>query len=142
LEFWIYWAGLMRAGGSAAWAEYADGKAEAVIYKPSGNANTVCVSNDALSGIENANDHAALNVCGEATCPCWISETLENLPRENQQLNTSYPHCDDTYDSTVVTSLDFMVAGGTGPNYLRVSNFADYYLGEDSVPAHSSKTWR
>ena len=30
----------------------------------------------------------------------------------------------------------FMVAGGTGPNYLRVSNFADYYLGEDSVPAH------
>ena len=103
LKYWIcgfIGTGLLLVGGSAAWAECADGKSEAVLYTPSGNANTVCVSDNALPGIENANDHTVLNVCEEATCPCWDADTLDNLAA------LSSPNCYEDYEQLEMFGYD------------------------------------
>ncbi len=71
---------LLLTGIGAAWAECPEGKSEVVLYTPSGKANMLCVSDNALPGIANANEHTTLDVCEEVTCPCWDAETLENLP--------------------------------------------------------------
>ena len=87
-------------------AECPEGKSEVVLYTPSGNANMLCVSDNALPGIENANTHTTLDACEEVTCPCWDAETLENLPDIIPQPDN--PVCGDVYEVVLFTAnLDY-----------------------------------
>ena len=91
--------GFLLAGSGAAWAECPEGKTDAVLYTPSGNANQVCVSDNALPGIENANQHT-LGLCPEVTCPCWDADTLDNLPTIPPQ------SCTEDYNSLFFYASD------------------------------------
>jgi len=118
---------LLLTGVSAAWAECKEGKSEVVLYTPSGNTNTLCVSDNALPGIENANERHKdkLDICEEVTCPCWDAETLENLPDLVPDTNVN-PSCADYYNSTFFAGYD---PQNTGPslNGIAVINAPDYY---------------
>lgn len=94
------------------------------MYTPSGNANSVCVSDNALSGIENANEHhTTLDVCPEVTCPCWDADTLANLP-ELDGADPINPGCLDDYD---LANFQAEYLGGPGLNVLAVWDAPDYY---------------
>lgn len=51
-------------------AQCPDGKSEVVVVTPSGLSKTICVSDNALPGIETAAENAVLDVVPPPACPC------------------------------------------------------------------------
>lgn len=51
-------------------AQCPDGKSEVQLTTPSGKNKTICISDAAIPGIENAADHSGGTII-PTTCPCW-----------------------------------------------------------------------
>ena len=73
-------------------AECPDGKTEVYIVTPSGKEKIICVSDNAIPGIENAADHSATTIV-PAACPCWTEKDLEYT-----QSFDEYFYCDEFTD--------------------------------------------
>lgn len=121
---WIccyFGAVILLVGSSSAWAECPEGKVEATMYTPNGNVHTICVSDNALSGIENANEHhTTVEVCPEVTCPCWDADKLESL------VTLDSPECWEDYRQLSFTGAD-SVSGNV--DILFVLREPDFYGG-------------
>lgn len=114
----------LLSGIGVAWAECPEGKSEVVLYTPSGNSNLLCVSDNAVPGIENANEHTKIDLCAEVSCPCWDAETLENLPDV-----TPEPYniaCADDYKTVIFSALQWP---DFGPDLLVYSDYANHSHG-------------
>jgi len=71
-------------------AECKAGKVEVVIITPSGKEKTICVSENALAGFENAAEHSETTF--EVACPCFTQEQVERIDgyRDDNQSNLTY----------------------------------------------------
>lgn len=66
-------------GFSGVWAAGCpEGKFEVIMTTPSGNQKTMCVSNNAVQGIENAAEHSE-SILIPIDCDCWTRDDINAL---------------------------------------------------------------
>ena len=95
-------------------AECPEGKSEVLLTTPSGKTNTMCVSDNAILGIENAAEHS-VRVMIAPECPCLDVWDGEPYPAGTDYIGTASPlpetlgadDCQETpgSDHTAITAL-------------------------------------
>ena len=98
-----------------AFAQCPEGKIEILMTTPSGNTKIRCVSESAATGIENAADHAVVEI--STSCPCWTQEELEGYDSKVEGLV-----CDEKTDGSgmechTATSKDPLIETASGDTY-------------------------